>query len=71
MLRLQENDHEALQQLLHAYSGPVLRYVERLLGSADHAEDVCQEAYLDLWKNRHGWRGGLAPTSSGPHVVQP
>ena len=38
------------------------RFVYRMTGSADHAEDIVQECFLALWRKPHGYdaeRGGL------------
>lgn len=39
-------DHEAFSDLVRAWQMPVLRYLERLLGDRQVAEDVAQEAFV-------------------------
>jgi len=41
---------EALQELYDRHSRGLLRFLERMLGDPGLAEDVCQEAFLRLWR---------------------
>lgn len=45
-----DGDQLALRQLYETHAPGLLRYLERLLGEAGLAEDVCQEAFLRLWR---------------------
>jgi len=48
--RCTRGDERALE-LLHARHAPgLLRFLERLLHDAARAEDVCQEAFLRIWR---------------------
>lgn len=60
MERLARGDREALDDLLHAYWGPVVAYITRAFGFRDpsSAHDVAQEAFLKVWERRRDWRGG-------------
>src|SRR5262245_63328041 len=45
-----KGDESALE-LLHSRHAPaLLRFLERLLRDAARAEDVCQEAFLRIWR---------------------
>lgn len=50
--RLQEDDAAALEEALASYWTPLLEYVLRIVGSVDGAEDVVQEAFIELWSRR-------------------
>jgi len=60
MHRIQSGDHNALDEALSMYWGPLVRYASGFLGSSDAAEDAAQEAFVRLWKHRHEW----SPTES-------
>jgi RNA polymerase sigma-70 factor (ECF subfamily) len=45
-----EGDHLALRALYDTHGPGLLRYLERLLGEPGLAEDVCQDAFLRLWR---------------------
>lgn len=46
--------------LLERYWDPLSRYAERMLGDADAADDIVQEAFTRLWERRERW----TPTGS-------
>ncbi|MDA0576839.1 MAG: sigma-70 family RNA polymerase sigma factor [Verrucomicrobia bacterium] len=50
---------EAFERLVAAYEAPLLRYATRLLGNADLAQDVVQNAFLTLFRK---WRDALEPS---------
>src|SRR5690606_130890 len=50
--RLQEDDAAALEEVLGLYWTPLLEYVLQIVGSVDGAEDVVQEAFIELWSRR-------------------
>jgi RNA polymerase sigma-70 factor (ECF subfamily) len=55
MRRVRASDASALDELLSVYWAPVVGYVTGMLASADHAEDVAQEAFIELWRRRAAW----------------
>jgi len=57
MRRMQDGDARAYRQLSEHYLARVLNYSYRMLGSRAEAEEVCQEAFLRLWKLREPWKG--------------
>lgn len=54
-------DEAAFAGLLTLYWTPLVRYARRILGSADAAEDVVQDAFVRLWERRGEWREASAP----------
>jgi len=46
----QRGDREALRRLYELHAVALLRFLERVLGDAGLAEDVCQEAFLRIWR---------------------
>lgn len=48
--RLQEGDEDALAELVRRYSGMLLGLAQRILGSPSEAEEVVQEAFLQIWR---------------------
>jgi RNA polymerase sigma-70 factor (ECF subfamily) len=58
-LRLGNTD--ALEQLLATYWQPLFDYAVRILLNADAAQDVVQQAFIRLWRDRRDWRSGSSP----------
>ncbi len=54
---------DAFARLLAEHQTPLLRYVRRLLNSADDAEDVVQDAFLKLHRQLHA--DGKASVANG------
>ncbi|HWE49318.1 MAG TPA: RNA polymerase sigma factor [Bryobacteraceae bacterium] len=52
----QSGDHDAFERLVRAHDRGVLRLAMNLLGSADEARDVYQEAFLKVYRNLHSFR---------------
>ena len=50
MAGLAQGDRTALRRLYDEHGPGLLRYLERILGDAGAAEDVCQEAFLRMWR---------------------
>ncbi|GAA2757404.1 sigma-70 family RNA polymerase sigma factor [Actinopolymorpha rutila] len=48
--RARIGDTTAFAQLVRRYSGPAYRIALRILGDADAAQDVAQEAFLTAWR---------------------
>jgi RNA polymerase sigma factor (sigma-70 family) len=54
--RAQEGDERALELLLGALRGPLLRYARRIGAGASDAEDVVQETLVDVVRGLDGYR---------------
>jgi RNA polymerase sigma-70 factor (ECF subfamily) len=50
VLRAQTGDREALNELLKIVQTPLFRYILRLMGGGDLAEDVLQEVFLIIYR---------------------
>ena len=50
ILQARGNTAEFVSRLTRAHGAQLLRYLERMLGRKDAAEDVAQEAYLKLYR---------------------
>ena len=44
-------DDKSLEILIHQYLGPVYRFIYRITGSRQDAEDITQEVFVKAWKN--------------------
>jgi RNA polymerase sigma-70 factor (ECF subfamily) len=53
---LRAGDATVLRLLLRMYLGPLHRYAEALLSGRWDAEEVVQEAFVQLWEKRDRWR---------------
>jgi len=54
--RLKRSEVTALDEILGRYWPAMLRYSVKLIGDRDAAEDVVQETFLRLWRERNGLR---------------
>ncbi len=52
MLRYQQGDERAFDQLVESYSGRVYALLTRLIGPLDHREDLVQEVFLRVIRAR-------------------
>jgi RNA polymerase sigma-70 factor (ECF subfamily) len=50
MLAFRDGDEAAFDQLFHRWGGPLLRYMERMVGDAATAEELVQEAFFRVHK---------------------
>jgi RNA polymerase sigma-70 factor (ECF subfamily) len=57
ILRLQERDERAFNELVEAYQARVFRLVFRMLGRRDEAEDMAQEVFVQVFKAVTQFRG--------------
>lgn len=53
MLAFREGDEAAFDQLFRRWAGPLLRYLERMLGDSAMAEELVQEAFFRVHRARH------------------
>lgn len=56
--RIRAGDEQAMVDLLEEAWAPLLRYVRRLAGDAEAAQDAAQEAFVRLWERRESWKAG-------------
>jgi RNA polymerase sigma-70 factor (ECF subfamily) len=52
LARLRGGDEFAFDTLVRTYAGPLIRHATWIVGSADTAQDVVQEVFLYLWRER-------------------
>jgi RNA polymerase sigma-70 factor, ECF subfamily len=55
MARVRDGDREAFRILLDRHWAPLVRYAKGFLDEQDDAEDVVQETFVRLWKQRESW----------------
>jgi len=55
-----EGTSDAYQELLGRYRKPTLALAYQMLGNAEDAEDVAQEAFIRVFEAIHGFRGQAA-----------
>lgn len=58
MLRLQEGDSRALNELMRRWQVPLRRFLQRCLQNENDALDVAQEAFLRVYQHRARFRAG-------------
>ncbi len=51
LCRAQNGDHDAFQELAERLESPMRRFVWRLIGTHDAADDIVQDAFIALFKN--------------------
>ena len=54
--QFQEGNLYAYDQIVHRYKDQLLNFAYRFLGNTEEAEDVVQETFLRLYRNRHAYR---------------
>jgi RNA polymerase sigma-70 factor (ECF subfamily) len=54
--RFQKGDVYAFEQIVHRYKDPLLNFVYHFLGDRIDAEDVVQETFLRVYRNKHLYR---------------
>jgi len=55
-----QGERQALTELYDRHGGAALAYARRLLGDADDAEEVVQDAFVSLWRRAASFRPGAA-----------
>ena len=53
MLRVRDDDAEAFAELVERYQQRIVGIMNHLLGNTDEAEDLAQEVFLRVYRNRH------------------
>jgi DNA-directed RNA polymerase specialized sigma24 family protein len=59
--RVASRDRQALHTLYQRCAGKLYGLALRVVGRADAAEDVLQEAFLAIWRNAGDYRASLSP----------
>ncbi len=54
--RFQQGDAYAYDLLVKRYKDPLMNYIYRFVGDRTDAEDILQETFLRLYKNKHYYR---------------
>lgn len=54
--RFQQGDNYAFDLLVKRYKDPLMNFVFRFVGEKEEAEDIVQETFLRLYKNKHYYR---------------
>jgi RNA polymerase sigma-70 factor (ECF subfamily) len=54
--RFQKGDREAFEQIVARYKDQLLNFAYRFLGSRQEAEDVVQDTFLRVYRNRKAYR---------------
>ncbi len=54
--RFQDDDFAAYDVIVHRYKDQLLNFVYRFLGNTEEAEDIVQETFLRLYRNKHAYR---------------
>lgn len=54
--RFQQGDNYAFDLLVKRYKEPLMNFVYRFVGDREEAEDIVQETFLRLFKNKHYYR---------------
>jgi RNA polymerase sigma-70 factor, ECF subfamily len=61
--RVRAGDARAFEAMFKAYYDPLCRYIVGYLGSRDEAEDVVEDLFARIWRERERWQvhGPLRP----------
>jgi len=54
--RFQQGDNYAFDLLVKRYKDPLLNFIYRFIGEKNEAEDIVQETFLRLFKNKHYYK---------------
>lgn len=54
--RFQEGDLYAFEQIVHRYKEPLVNFIYHYLGDRTDAEDVVQETFIRVYRNKHLYR---------------
>jgi RNA polymerase sigma factor (sigma-70 family) len=67
--RIAQRDAQALRQLYDATSSKLYAVAMRVVSNTEHAEDVLQDAYLNIWRIAADYRASLSPPMAWMGVV--
>ena len=56
MVRLAQGHDAALNELMDRHAGPIFRFLYRMVGNEDDANDLAQEAFVRVYKHRDRFR---------------
>ncbi len=56
MLALKTGDDSAFAELMRRHRGPIVNYVNRMIGDRDRAEDLAQEVFLRVYRHAGTYR---------------
>lgn len=56
VVRAQQGDPAAFEELITLHAAPILRMLGRMLGNSADAEEVAQETFLKAWRGLPGFR---------------
>lgn len=54
--RFQQGDTYAFDQLVHRYKDPLLNFIFRFIGDVNEAEDIVQDTFYRVYKNKHYYK---------------
>ncbi|MBN1479147.1 sigma-70 family RNA polymerase sigma factor [candidate division KSB1 bacterium] len=54
--RFQNDDYAAYEIIVYRYKDQLLNFAYRFLGNIEEAEDIVQETFLRLYRNKHAYR---------------
>lgn len=52
MAKVASGNRDAMTPLLRRYASPLLTFIQRMVGNRHRAEEVFQDVFLAVWKNR-------------------
>jgi RNA polymerase sigma-70 factor, ECF subfamily len=55
MRRIAEDETACLQVLMNRYAARLVVYASDMVAQADEAEDIVQETFVRVWRNRNTW----------------
>ncbi len=67
--RVAQRDAQALRQLYDATSSKLYAVAMRVVSNKEYAEDVLQDAYLNIWRIAADYRASLSPPMAWMGVV--
>lgn len=54
--KFQENDSKAFDEIVKRYKDKIVNFIFRFCGNRELAEDVSQETFIKLFKNKHSYK---------------
>ncbi|HDK35264.1 MAG TPA: sigma-70 family RNA polymerase sigma factor [Bacteroidetes bacterium] len=54
--RFQNDDIRAFDEIVRRYKDPLLNFIYRFLGNRTESEDIVQETFLRVFRNKHAYR---------------